>query len=53
MRLCLQKKNGNVVKWSFMSKNQLPFFMVYEEEWNNGEVTYAWVLFNSKNWIGV
>jgi hypothetical protein len=34
-------------------KRQLPLFMIWKEEWYDGEVVYAWVVFNSMNWIGI
>lgn len=46
-----------ITRWGFMSKKQLPLFMVWEEEWEivNGElqVVFAKVKFNSKDFIGV
>ena len=39
-------------RWGFKSKNQLPLFMIWEEEWFDGEVIYGTVLFNSRDWIG-
>ena len=53
MKLALVRKNGNIIRWGFMSKNQLPLFMVWEEEWSNNEVVFAWVRFNSKTVIGI
>ena len=40
-------------RWGFKSKKQLPLFMIWKEEWHNGEVSFAWVIFNSKDWIGL
>lgn len=37
----------------FRSKRQLPFFMIWKEEWEDGEVINAWVIFNSRDWIGI
>lgn len=39
-------------RWGFKSKNQLPLFMIWEEDWENDEVVYARVIFNSMDWIG-
>ena len=40
-------------RWGFKSKTQLPLFMVWEEEWFDGEVIFGTVLFNSRDWIGI
>ena len=40
-------------RWSFWSKNQMPFFMVWDEFWDNGRVIHAAVVFNSRRWFGV
>jgi hypothetical protein len=39
-------------RFGFKSKNQLPLFLVWRECWEDGEVTFAWTIFNSMNWIG-
>jgi hypothetical protein len=31
---------------------QLALFMIWEEEWVDGEVSFAWVIFNSRDWVG-
>ena len=41
-----------VHRWGFKNKNQLPLFMIWDEYWENGEVVYAIVRFNSIDWIG-
>lgn len=41
-----------VLRFGFRGKNQLPLFMIWREYWENGEVVYAIVVFNSRNWIG-
>lgn len=33
------------IKYGFKSETQLPFFMIWEEEWHGGEVVYARVLY--------
>ncbi len=40
-------------KFGFRSATQLPLFMVWEEDLYNGEVVYARVIFNSRDWIGI
>jgi len=40
-------------RWGFKSKKQLPLFMIWDEEWHEGEVVFAWVIFNSRDWIGL
>lgn len=40
------------IRWGFKSKDQLPLFMIWEEEIENGEVVFARVIFNSANYIG-
>jgi len=39
-------------RWGFKGKNQIPLFMIWDEYWDEGEVTYARVVFNSRDWIG-
>lgn len=40
------------VRWGFKSKKQLPLFMVWREFYDKrGDVEYASVLFNSRDWI--
>lgn len=41
------------LRFGFKGKNQLPLFMVWKEWWEDGDVVYAKVLFNSMRWIGV
>lgn len=41
-----------ITRWGFKSKNQLPLFMVWREHWIDGDVVYADVIFNSRDWIG-
>jgi hypothetical protein len=53
MRHTIVRKNGNIIRWGFKSKNQLSLFMIWEEEWSNNEVIFAWVLFNSRDVIGI
>ena len=36
------------IRWAFESENQLPFFMLWEEEWYGGEVVYARVLYQQE-----
>jgi hypothetical protein len=31
---------------------QMSLFMIWDEEWFEGDVDFARVVFNSKNWIG-
>jgi hypothetical protein len=33
------------IRWGFQGGSQLPFFMMWEEEWHGGEVVYARVLY--------
>jgi hypothetical protein len=40
-------------RWGFKSRTQLPLFMMWEEDWCNGEVVYGRVTFNSRDWIGI
>lgn len=40
------------IRFGFKGKNQLPLFMIVEEEIENSEVVFARVLFNSFDWIG-
>lgn len=40
--------DGIQYRIGFKSKNQLPFFMVWKEEWNSGKLVFAWVIFNSR-----
>lgn len=42
------------IQWrcGFKSKNQKPFFMIWKEEWKNNELQFAWVVFDSRDWIG-
>lgn len=46
-------QDGTRVRFAFKSKTQLPLFMIWREFWVDGEVVYAYVLFNSMNWIGL
>jgi hypothetical protein len=39
-------------RYGFKSRNQLPLFMIWDEDWYGGEVVYARVVFNSMDWIG-
>lgn len=39
-------------RWGFKSKYQSPFFMVWDEYWDDGEVTGAIVIMNSRDWRG-
>lgn len=41
------------IRFGFKGQNQLPLFMIWREFWHNGEVTYAYVIFNSRDWIGM
>ncbi len=41
------------IRFGFRSKRQLPLFMIWKEYWECGEVTFASVLFNSMDWIGL
>lgn len=41
---------GEVKRWGFKSKTQLPLFMMWTEYWVNGEVEYAQVTFNTYRW---
>lgn len=34
------------------SKRQLPWFMIWKEEWCDNKIVYGWVIFNSMDWIG-
>ena len=40
-------------RWGFKSKKQLPLFMIWEEDWQAGQVVGARVIFNSIRWIGI
>jgi len=42
-------------KWGFRSKKQIPLFLIWDEEIDvtSGEVVFAWVVFNSRDWIGI
>lgn len=41
------------IRFGFKSKTQLPIFLVWREEYDMfGDVEYAVVLFNSRDWIG-
>lgn len=42
-----------VKRCGFKSKNQLPLFMRWVEVWDDGDVLYAYVTFNSLDWIGI
>ena len=44
---------GTKRKWGFLSKRQLPLFMIWEEDWFDGDVVYARIIFNSMDWIGI
>ncbi|QGZ14096.1 hypothetical protein PP939_gp233 [Rhizobium phage RL38J1] len=44
--------DGIQLRIGFKSKRQLPWLMVWKEEWQNGEVVHAWVVFNSMDLIG-
>lgn len=46
-------------KWGFggpwmkgKKSGQLSLFMIWDEQWENDEVVFAWVIFNSRDWIG-
>lgn len=41
-----------VRRWGFKGKNQLWLFMIWDEYWDDGDVTYACIVFSSKDWIG-
>lgn len=41
------------IRWGFKSINQLPLFMIWREYWVNGEVSFAEVIFSSRDWIGI
>ena len=36
-----------VRRYGFKSRNQLPLFMIWDEDWENGEVVYAGVVFST------
>lgn len=40
------------IRFGFKGKYQLPLFMIFKEEVENGEVVFAWVIFNSRRYIG-
>lgn len=46
-------QNGIHRRWGFKSKKQLPLFMVWDELWEDGEVVHAWVVFSTRDYIGV
>lgn len=41
---------GTKIRFGFKSKNQLPFFMIWEETWENGEVVMGHVIFSTGRW---
>jgi hypothetical protein len=42
------------LRWGFKSHNQLSLFLLWEERVDEfGEVEFASVIFDSRNWIGV
>lgn len=49
----MQTQTKIVRRWGFKSRNQLPLFMIWDEEWFQGEVIMAYVVFNSLDWIGL
>lgn len=42
------------IQWrmGFKSKKQDPFFMIWKEEWCDGDLVYAWITFNSRKYLG-
>ncbi len=40
------------IRFGFKGRDQLPLFMVWREYIEDGEVFFAKVLFNSRDWIG-
>lgn len=43
-----------ITKWGFKSKTQSPLFMIWREQYDeNGGLVFAWVVFNSRRWIGI
>lgn len=44
--------DGIQLRVGFKSRDQLPWLMVWKEEWKDNELVHAWVVFNSLDWIG-
>lgn len=42
------------IQWriGFKSKNQGPWFMIWKELWHNNNIVHAWVIVNSRDYIG-
>ena len=42
------------IQWrmGFKSKKRLPFFMIWKEEFIDGDCIYAWVVFDSRKYLG-
>lgn len=40
------------IKFGFKGRKQKPLFMVWREFYENGEVCFGTVIFNSRDWIG-
>lgn len=41
---------GTVRRFGFKSRTQWPIFMVWEEDWHEGEIQMAWVLFSTSDY---
>lgn len=44
--------DGIQIRVGFKGKMQLPWLMIWREYIEGGEVVFASVMFNSRNWIG-
>ena len=51
--MIIKNKIETKIKWGFKSSRQLPLFMIWKEYWEQGEVVYGEVLFDSIDWIGI
>lgn len=45
--------DGDQIRLGLKSRNQVPLFMIWRERWIDGEIVHAWVVFNSRTWLGI
>lgn len=41
-------KHYTIIRMNFRDNTQTPFFMIWKEWWDNGEITFATVLYMTK-----
>jgi hypothetical protein len=60
IRLAIEIYTGIVRRFGFggpwmkgKKTGQMSLFMVWDEEWYEGEVVHAWVIFDSRRFVGL